>query len=689
MTTPLSPEQRRHLMEILKVRFHLDVLHPFQADVIARLLQGQSVLAVVATGAGKSLCYQLPSLFWNEGVLVVSPLVALMHHQSEKMGALGISSQAFTGQISPGQKAAILGEWLENKLPLLYVAPERLGDTRLKETLKQKPPRLLVVDEAHCISEWGYDFRPDYRRIRLFREFVGHPPVLALTATATERVKADIRWQLTRDEEPFALVEGGVDRPNLYLSVEMVEGRSDYLRRVASLAGVRDGGVIIYCGTRKRVEYVAKYLETALKEPVRPYHAGMTPERRRLVERAFGSGALRVVAATTAFGMGIDRGDIRRVIHVAIPSSLDAYYQEIGRGGRDGKPAQAIMLIQPLDLYRRERWINNDEPDPHKIQEIMERVALQKASRWVIWELEDQDTRTSQALSVLQDRGFVSLAPASQGMRVCREKSGVLEETEAVVYRLRHFWRQRLALFDEMARYVQSLECRRGVLLRYYGQPVSPIKPCCDRCAASPHRESEAIPRADGALVDQLREWRRQQSERLLVAPYIILSDRDLWGIAVKRPPSLEALAQCRGMGPKRLQKYGAALLTLIQGYDQSQSNDLPRVDPASARDRAVWHFEAGTPWSQVLQEVGRSESTIRGYLTSWIETAPESEWAHYVGQWIAGHEYAIMAELMQELGTERLRPLFEAAAGRYTYEQWSVARAVFCRRKSLGIATS
>ncbi len=680
MTELLSWTDRQRLTHILRTRLHLETLHPFQADVIARLLKEQSVLAVVATGAGKSLCYQLPSLYWEQGVLVVSPLVALMNHQSEKMAALNIASRALTGQIEEGEQSAILREWMKGTLRLLYVAPERLGDIRFKEALQKRPPKLLVVDEAHCISEWGYDFRPEYRRIRLFREFVGQPPVLALTATATERVKADIRWQLTRDEEPFTLVEGGVDRPNIFFSVEAVAESRQQLQRVARLVGEVDGGVIIYCGSRKNVERWAKYLGGELKEPVRHYHAGMEPAQRRVVEREFSQGRLRVVAATTAFGMGIDRGDIRRVIHVTVPPSLDAYYQEIGRAGRDGQPAEALMVVQSLDLYRRERWIRDDQPDAQWVGEVIDRIAVQPAHRWVTWELDERDARTSVVLAVLEDRGMVATSPAPYGIRVMRETNSVLEQREAVVHRLMQFWRQRQTLFEEMAHYVEGAQCRREMLLRYYGQLAHKATPCCDQCASGP-RPSGAW-RADTGLVDQLRRWRRQEAERLVVEPYIVLSDRDLLGIALKRPGSLEALAQCRGMGPKRMEKHGPRLVALIQEYERAAGSSLPTVDATSARDRAVWHFQAGTPWQQVVAEVGRSEGTVQGYLTDWIGSAPESEWIHYVRQWISPDEYQRMEKLMEEAGAHRLRPLFEAADGRYTYRQWGVARAIFGQRK-------
>lgn len=675
----LQAVDKKRIDAVLMERFGLSTMHPFQAEVIAHLLDGQSVLAVVATGAGKSLCYQLPSLLWDGGVLVVSPLVALMHHQAERMTALDISARALTGQLDESQQYRVLQEWREGHLKLLYVAPERLLEPRFRVTLGARPPQLLVVDEAHCISEWGYDFRPEYRRIRVFREHVGQPPILALTATATARVKADIRWHLTVDREPFALVEGSVDRPNLFLAVEMEADAVQQRRRVTELTRQAGGGVIIYAASRKSAERWAQYMQQELHESVLAYHAGLVPAQRRYIERGFASGSIRVVAATTAFGMGIDRGDIRRVIHVAVPESLDAYYQEIGRAGRDGRPAEVTMVIQPVDVYRRDQWIRDDRPDPDWVRMLVQRLSSSPRSRPVVWELDDQDTRTSVVLSLLEDRGVLSIAPTLGGIRVTRQTDDLASHGEAVVHRLTQLWEQRRALFEEMAGYIETPSCRREILLRYYGHEPGGIQPCCDQCQTA--GGASTAKRPDGALAERLRSWRSQQALAMDVEPYIVLSDRDLMALAAKRPKNLRELGQTRGIGPKRLSRYGDQLLAIVANSTGGATDS--RVDPASPRDRAVWHFQAGTPFSQVTEEVGRSESTVRSYLTDWIRETPKEDWLHYVGQWFSDQDYRDMAKIMEKMGTQRLRPLFEAAVGRFGFDQWDVARAVFdCQRQ-------
>lgn len=665
------------ISQVLHEWFGLSTLRPFQTDVIRRLLEGRSVLAVVSTGSGKSLCYQLPSLMWERPTLIVSPLVALMHHQADRMQELNIAAEALTGQIDGTRQQAILDAWQGGSLRQLYVSPERLQDTRLVDVVKKRPPALLVIDEAHCISEWGYDFRPEYRRIRPFREQIGSPPILALTATATDEVKADILFHLALGPEAIDTVQGSVDRPNLYLQVDIVDNPKEQRQRVQGLTHETSGGVIIYTESRRSAERWAEFLQGVLGETAYPYHAGLAASQRRTIETAFAAKRVRIVAATSAFGMGIDRGDIRRVIHVAVPESLDAYYQEIGRAGRDGQAAEAIMVIQAIDRYRREHWIMQDRPDEKVLSALVDRLDALPETRWVTWEVEEDDTQTALIFSLFEDMGVLAQKSRGRAIQVRRIKA-ITPYQSAVMGRLQQLWERRRTTFAEMEQYLESPRCRRDLLLAHYGQ-VAHVKAmrCCDQCASG-GQASVSLP-INEPLISRLRAWRAQEANEQGVPLYWILSDQDLMGLALKRPASLEALALCRGFGEKRLARYGSALLDIIQPYQTAPQETS--YSYLSARDKAHWHFNQGTPWDSVQREVGRSTSTLREYFVDWLMMAPWALVSRYIDQWFNRDEYLVMVHWLDKLGDERLRPLYEAAEGQFGYEQWDVARALWRRR--------
>ncbi len=303
--------------------------------MIENVLAGRDVLCVMPTGGGKSLCYQLPALLLGGPTLVVSPLIALMKDQVDGLVERGLRATLLNSSLDPAEQRTRLAEIEAGRYDLVYVAPERFRSPRFVETMLRVRPALLAVDEAHCISEWGHDFRPDYARIGQARRQIGSPPCIALTATATDLVRRDIADQLDlRDPEQFVT---GFDRPNL--SYAVVDARRDADKLVA-LAGVLDrapGPSIIYASSRHAARRSASSSKRHLKRPAVVYHAGLTREERAEAQDRFMSGEVEVVVATNAFGMGVDKADIRSVIHFNLPGTLEAYYQEAGRAGRDGR----------------------------------------------------------------------------------------------------------------------------------------------------------------------------------------------------------------------------------------------------------------------------------------------------------------------------------------------------------------
>src|SRR6266849_10088854 len=332
---------------ILRDRFGHARFRVHQLKVLGPLLAGRNVLAVLPTGAGKSLCYQVPALLDDGLTLVVSPLISLMQDQVAALRRRGIAAAYVNSQLDQGQRRVVLDAATGGRLALLYCAPERLGSLTRRLSAAGTRVALLAIDEAHCITEWGNEFRPVYRRLGVFRALLGRPPTIALTGSATPAARADILHVLRMPDAEVVVTS--FDRPNLVFGVRRV--RDDRERFATIRARVRDapGAALIYTPTRRLTELVTRAL---LRTSVRaaPYHAGLSANTRRRVLRAFLADQVHVIVATSAFGMGIDKPDVRQVLHWGPPPTLEAYYQEAGRGGRDGKASECLVLWRPEDL---------------------------------------------------------------------------------------------------------------------------------------------------------------------------------------------------------------------------------------------------------------------------------------------------------------------------------------------------
>ena len=356
---PDEPPDVEQAQEALVRHFGLSAFRPGQAQVIRSVLSPGNTVVVMPTGAGKSLCYQLPAMMLPGVTLVVSPLIALMKDQVEQLTRRGISATYINSSLSDLERADRLRRLRAGEYKLLYVAPERFRSPSFLDALGQVGVELLAVDEAHCISQWGHDFRPDYAQLGQVRKRLRPPRTVALTATATPEVRGDIvRSLLMKDPREFAQ---GFDRPNLFLEVFQATGDEDKRRACAGLAEMGGGSGIIYCSTRKSAENMhASLCERGLNAIL--YHAGMDDEARHRAQDEFMSGKDAVAVPTNAFGMGIDKPDIRFVAHANIPRAVEAYYQEIGRAGRDGGPAFAALLFNHADVHTQDRLIRGNHP---------------------------------------------------------------------------------------------------------------------------------------------------------------------------------------------------------------------------------------------------------------------------------------------------------------------------------------
>ncbi|MBN2024600.1 MAG: RecQ family ATP-dependent DNA helicase [Pirellulales bacterium] len=399
-------------------RFGLSAFRPGQKAVVSAVLAGRDCLCVMPTGGGKSLCYQLPAVAMDGLTLVVSPLIALMKDQVDQLQSRGVAVTYINSTLSVSEQHERLDEIAAGRYRIVYVVPERFRSERFLEAVRAVRLALLAVDEAHCISQWGHDFRPDYARLGHFRHKLGKPTTIALTATATDAVRRDIVEQLDLADPKIFIT--GFARPNLDYEVLAPRTERDKDELLLRVLAETPGSGIVYASTRRRTEDVAELIAGRTRRPTQAYHAGLLPQQRKAAQEAFMQGRAEIVVATTAFGMGIDKPDVRFVIHYNLPGTLEGYYQEAGRAGRDGKPSRCVMLYHPADRHLQEWFIESAYPAREYVERVYECLAAQKNDPV---ELTQQEIKESLGLPI-----------AADGVGACEqllEAAGVLERLVA------------------------------------------------------------------------------------------------------------------------------------------------------------------------------------------------------------------------------------------------------------------
>lgn len=472
----------------LRTHFGFDQFRPGQYQAIQYLLNHQDTLVVMPTGSGKSLVYQLAALNLTGLTLVISPLIALMKDQVDGLNQRKIAATYINSSLPVAEQNRRLKEMAAGKYRIVYLAPERLRSITFLEELKQLQVSLLAVDEVHCISHWGHDFRPDYLHIAQFRAALGNPTTVGLTATATPQVQDEIGHLL--GVPGMQRIVTGFNRPNLAFEVRYTANpQAKYTALHELLAGKPAGGTIIYTGTRRDAEEVAEFVRMVLGIDARHYHAGMLSEERTQIQDGFMRGKLSVVVATNAFGMGIDRPDVRQVIHYFIPGSLEAYYQEAGRAGRDGKPARAVLLYLPDDRSLQEWLITQSLLAAKELRGLFAALQSSGSARGALT-LEklslltgQPETKVRVGLSELERTGIVqNLGEAGLSFRI-RVRDWDETKLDEILRNNAVRQEHRRQQLDKMLVYAESSDCRRKIILSHFGDsgPVTP-EICCDNC---------------------------------------------------------------------------------------------------------------------------------------------------------------------------------------------------------------
>jgi ATP-dependent DNA helicase RecQ len=612
--------------DVLRRTFGHAEFRGLQAGVIAEVLAGRSAVAVLPTGGGKSLCYQIPAMLRPGVGLVVSPLIALMSDQVEALKQSGVAAARLDSNIDPWERDETWARMEAGKLDLIYLSPEGLMTPSTLNRLARLPLSLIAVDEAHCVSQWGHDFRPEYRALGRLAEVFPGVPRLAVTATADARTREDIRAQLhLEDAKAFV---ASFARPELALAAERKHGAA--AARVAALVKARPGrSGIVYAGTRDGTEALAERL-AGDGVAARAYHAGLDKRLRDDRLKWFLSEDGAVIVATIAFGMGVDKPDVRFVIHADPPASIEAYWQEIGRAGRDGEPAEGITLYSASDMaWARERIVRRDLPEAvagvqlrklYQLYAMLDGMSCRAASVRRYFGEEGVEACGQCDLCLAPPEGVDATEAAQKALSAVHRMGGRFGRGRLVEHLMgktkapsafesglstfgvgREFspagWRDLTdqLLFEgllvedpnegrpliglgEAAAVRAVYRGERRIALRRVPEALDPTT----RSGRPRKRRGEAPPAVqagDLSLFDRLRAWRRSEASRQAVPPYIIFSDRTLADIAREKPATLDALARIGGVGQVKLQHYGSAILELLQAQ-ASEASPGPQGAP-------------------------------------------------------------------------------------------------------------
>ncbi len=719
MSTPAS---------ILKNTFGYDEFRPYQRETIENILAKKDTLAIMPTGGGKSLCYQIPALMLDGLTLVVSPLIALMKDQVEQMRESGVPAVMLNSSLPPHEYQQNMDLVKDGAVKLLYLAPETLLTPRIFALLSRTKLALLTIDEAHCISEWGHDFRPEYRQIAEVRQRYPNATCLALTATATERVRADIKRSLHFEQSNEFVAS--FNRENLF--IEVTPKRDAMRQTLDFLKNRKDESGIIYCFSRRQVDELSAYLELN-GFSVCPYHAGLADEERKSNQEAFIRDDVQIIVATIAFGMGINKPNVRFVIHFDLPKSIEGYYQEIGRAGRDGLPAHCLLLYSYSDVAKL-RYFLREKEEQERI------VATQHLDAIVNYAEDEINCRRKPLLAYFGEEYTAEncetcdncTADASeldditipaQKFLSCVKRTGERFGAGHVVDVLRGSKNKKVLQYghDQLSTYnigaeltqkqwmhlarqlVQMGFLRQDGEYRILGLTPQAMDALRERTtimgklkeAERPsHRKGQQddLSDYDKTLFARLRQIRKSLADEAGVPPYVIFSDKTLVEMSVYYPKSTESLLTISGIGQAKLRRYGEIFLDEIQAYAlengvKEKQKSAPREKSDKGRRYMIVGemYNAGDSIESLSKRYQVQPSTILNHLARFVSAGnPLKSGSDLQTQTsLSPKEQEKAFAAFEKLGTDFLKPVFDELKGTISYDELKIMRLIALSKKN------